>query len=193
MTKKTKAPAADVVVFTKGTVLNKADREDFVTSVMADVPKVDYYDMIEKEGRADLESQLPAEIKKMMKSEVLSKYLGRSYVSITQYREVDGHGTISISTVAQHEKFSPEFKARKNELVKLHNEQLQTRRDLTNKLSATASICKTDKQLAERLPEFSKYIPKKGGAVTSANLPALANLVADFTKAGWPADKKAKA
>lgn len=192
MTKKTKSPAADVVVFEKGTVLNKADREDFVDSVMADVPKIDYCNMIESEARKDLESQLPAEIKKLMKSE-LSKYLGKSYISVTNYRELEGVGSISIQTAAQHEKFSQEFRTRRAELMKLHNAQYETRSNLKTQLRATAEMCRTDKQLAERLPEFSKYIPKKGGAVTTANLPALANLVADFTKAGWPKDKKAKA
>lgn len=187
--KTAKANKQNEVIFLKATVLNKDDRSEFVSNVMADVPHINYSEILEKEGRADLENQLPAEIKKMMKSETLSKYLGSSYVSITDYREMDGIMGVSIRTAAQHEKFTPAFLKRKNELVKLHNEQIETRSELTNKLSATASVCKTDKALAERLPEFAKYIPKKNG-VSSANLPALANLVADFTKAGWPKTAK---
>lgn len=193
MTKKTKAPAADVVVFEKGTVLNKADREDFVSSVMADVPRIDYVNMLESEGRKDLESQLPSEIKKLMKSD-LADYLAKHYRSVTQYREMDGSGSISIHTVAGSDiTFTDVFAARRRELINLHNEQYQKHRQLKINLEGAATSCRTDKQLAERLPEFSKYIPKKGSSVTKANLPALANLVADFTKAGWPADKKAKA
>lgn len=192
MTKKTKAPAADVVVFEKGTVLNKADREDFVSSVMADVPRIDYVNMIESEARKDLEAQLPDTIKKIMKSD-LADYLDMRYRSVTEYRDLDGSGSISIRTVAGNNiKFTDAFVARRRELIKLHNEQYQNRLHLKVNLVGVANSCRTDKQLAERLPEFSKYIPKKGGSVTKANLPALANLVADFTKAGWPADKKAK-
>lgn len=191
MSKKTKAPAADVVVFEKGTVLNKADREDFVNSVMADVPRIDYHDMIESEARKDLEAQLPDPIKKLMKSD-LASYLEMRYKSVTEYRELDGRGSISISTVAGKLKFSEAFAARRRELIKLHNEQYEKHRLLKQNLRATADACRTDKQLAERLPEFSKYIPKKGGSVVKAQLPALANLVADFTKAGWPKDKKAQ-
>lgn len=191
MNKKTKTPSADVVVFEKGTVLNKTDREDFVSSVMADVPKISYVDMLESEARKDLESQLPAEIKKLMKSE-LAKYLGKSYISVTHYRDLEGAGSISIQTAAQHEKFSDAFRTRRAELIKMHNDQHEKHRLLKQNLRATADACRTDKQLSERLPEFSKYIPKKGGSVVKAQLPALANLVADFTKAGWPKDKKAK-
>lgn len=192
MTKKTKAQANDVVVFEKGTVLNKADREDFVNSVMADVPRTDYREMIESEARKDLESQLPDAIKKLMKTD-LSDYLESRYRSVTEYRDLDGCGSISISTIARSNiKFTEAFVARRRELIKLHNEQYQKHRELKINLQGVASSCRTDKQLAERLPEFSKYIPKKGSSVTKANLPALANLVADFTKAGWPADKKTK-
>lgn len=193
MTKKTKPQAADVVVFEKGTVLNKADREDFVDSVMADVPRIDYREMIESEARKDLESQLPAEIKKLMKSD-LADYLDMRYRSVTEYRELDDSGSIAIHTVAGNRiKFTDAFVARRRELIKLHNEQYQKHRQLKCNLEGVASACRTDKQLAERLPEFSKYIPKKGSSVTKANLPALDNLVADFTKAGWPTEKKAKA
>lgn len=187
MKKQTKPAAA--VEFLKATVLNKADRQSFVNGVMDDVPKIDYAELIEAEGRKDLEAQLPSAIKKMMQDEVLSKYLNSCYATLVGYREMEDHGAITIKTVAHSFKTTDKFRARRAELMKLHNQQIETRRDLRNKLSATAEICKTDKQLAERLPEFAKYIPKKGSTIT-ANVPALANLVADFTKAGWPKNNK---
>jgi hypothetical protein len=45
--------------------------------------------------------------------------------------------------------------------------------------------CTTLKQLNDRLPEFKKYYPQ-ASAPMSANLPALANVVADLSKLGWP-------
>ena len=37
------------------------------------------------------------------------------------------------------------------------------------------------------LPEFAKYLPK--AVAKTDNLPAVANLVADFVKAGWPKEQ----
>lgn len=48
------------------------------------------------------------------------------------------------------------------------------------------AACKTLKQARERLPEFEKY-PPKDVEKSPTMLPALANLVADLTKVGWPA------
>ncbi len=48
--------------------------------------------------------------------------------------------------------------------------------------------CNTVKQLKEALPEFAKYAPHE--EATSKNLPALANVVAEFSKAGWPKDSR---
>jgi hypothetical protein len=39
-----------------------------------------------------------------------------------------------------------------------------------------------------RLPEFEKYFPAEDAPI-SKNLPALANMVADLTKLGWPKGK----
>jgi hypothetical protein len=65
----------------------------------------------------------------------------------------------------------------------------QTISDLQEKLESVAKSCTTRKQLAELLPEFEKYLPDNAPAASRA-VPAIANLVTEFTKAGWP---KAKA
>lgn len=67
--------------------------------------------------------------------------------------------------------------------------QKRRRKDLEAKLSAAAESCTTRKALADLLPEFAKYLPEDEAAACKT-LPAVANIVADFTKAGWP---KAKA
>jgi hypothetical protein len=67
----------------------------------------------------------------------------------------------------------------------------QTVYDLQNKLESVAKSCNTRKQLAELLPEFEKYLPADTPAA-SRSVPAIANLVTEFTKAGWP-ETKAKA
>jgi hypothetical protein len=51
-------------------------------------------------------------------------------------------------------------------------------------LKGAIESCTTIKQLNDRLPEFKKYFPTVQKPV--ANLPALANVVADLSKLGWP-------
>jgi hypothetical protein len=64
----------------------------------------------------------------------------------------------------------------------------QTIEDLQEKLESVAKSCTTRKQLAELLPEFEKYLPDNAPAASRA-VPAIANLVTEFTKAGWPKEK----
>jgi hypothetical protein len=64
----------------------------------------------------------------------------------------------------------------------------QTISDLQDKLESVAKSCNTRKQLAELLPEFEKYLPADTPAA-GRSVPAIANLVTDFTKAGWPKEK----
>lgn len=67
----------------------------------------------------------------------------------------------------------------------LNKEMLET---LEAKLARSIIDCNTDEQLKELYPEFAGYVPS--GAPKAANLLALANIVTDFVKAGWPKDKE---
>ncbi len=53
------------------------------------------------------------------------------------------------------------------------------------KLQGAIEGCTTRKALMTRLPEFEKYYPAEE-APMSKNLPALANVIADLSKLGWP-------
>lgn len=64
-------------------------------------------------------------------------------------------------------------------------ENLQTR------LKGVAYACTTRKQLEEALPEFSSYLPEEE-AKAAKNLPAVANVLSDFVKAGWPKSNNGK-
>jgi hypothetical protein len=62
------------------------------------------------------------------------------------------------------------------------------RREVYNKLKGIIDGCSTLKQLKSLLPEFEKYMPAE--TAPTKNLPAVANIVSDLTKLGWP--KRAK-
>jgi hypothetical protein len=65
-------------------------------------------------------------------------------------------------------------------------------RDARNKardqLYSAVMAHSTTKALLKALPEFEKYYPTE--AQPAKNLPALANVMADLTKLGWPKDTK---
>ena len=58
------------------------------------------------------------------------------------------------------------------------------RDDAHAKLSAIVNGCTTLAQLKKLLPEFISYFPTE--AEPTKNLPAVANMVADLSKLGWP-------
>jgi hypothetical protein len=58
------------------------------------------------------------------------------------------------------------------------------RREVYEKLKGIIDGCTTLKQLKTLLPEFEKYMPSE--IPLTKNLPAVANVVADLTKLGWP-------
>ena len=64
--------------------------------------------------------------------------------------------------------------------------QRQHRESLKEKISGVIAGCTTVKTAKARLPEFAKYLPEE--VEKTQNLPAIANLVADLTKLGWPKD-----
>lgn len=63
-------------------------------------------------------------------------------------------------------------------------EAAQARRKAKKDLQGALQGCKTLRQLHTTLPEFAKYFPTEGAA--SANLPAVANVVAGLSALGWP-------
>jgi len=69
--------------------------------------------------------------------------------------------------------------------------QSRTRTALERKLHAVAYGVTTRKALAAALPEFEKYLPADEPAACRS-LPTVVDVVAEFTKAGWPKGAKEK-
>jgi hypothetical protein len=60
----------------------------------------------------------------------------------------------------------------------------QARDEAHKKLAAIVNGCTTLAQLKKMLPEFISYFPSE--TEPTKNLPAVANMVADLSKLGWP-------
>jgi hypothetical protein len=100
-----------------------------------------------------------------------------AWTGIGQWR---GYGPFPHKHVA----FRAEDIQAMDHLKALAHEQNQARTRLRNQLEQAAASATTTKALAEMFPEFAKYLPAE--ETKARNLPAIANVVADFVKAGWP-------
>lgn len=162
-------------------------RDAFVKAAMADVPKIDYNEQAEKIARQQLSDMLKAAfpgVKLDLKNS--SWFLSGPIAMPGDLTNIHG-----IRPNYECLQTTPAW-AKLQELNKLHIEQRVKRDALSSQLRGAAYACNTTKQLRELLPEFDKYLPAEEEK-TCRTLPAVANIVAEFTKAGWPAKKKAAA
>lgn len=159
-------------------------RDAFINAAMQDVPQTDYREQIQKLMQDDFDSQLPKEVLAMSKKfpgyfstgDPLRLGNGLGYV----YARIWIRGEMPTLT-----------KAGKDAQQKLLDADLLQQKNLNvlkEKLHNVAYGCSTTNALATALPEFQKYLPTEPAKATS--LPALANVVSDFVKAGWPKDAK---
>lgn len=161
-------------------------RDAFIAAAMQDVPKTDYRELIQ--GRIDVLARelCPKEIAAVIDAG-LESWLGCGSIFVPQLGYLRVH-------------FAPELRSELEAAIredaqiaawaKADGAQSQQRTDLGAQLRSVAYGCTTRKALVSALPEFEKYAPEDEAA-PSKNLPALANVAAEFTKAGWPKDKAA--
>ncbi|HOU23531.1 MAG TPA: Nmad5 family putative nucleotide modification protein [Anaerolineae bacterium] len=159
-------------------------RDAYITSVMNDVPRERYEEMLEKAILDDAIAQLPGPVRAIWKNPDFQGYLGLSSVCPVQKA-----GCVQVPCLnPKNFRLSDVAMHRVLELVALREEQAARRNSLRTRLRSIAYGCSTRKALAEALPEFEKYLPKE--EETSRNLPVIANVVTDFVKAGWPKGAK---
>ena len=169
--------------------LNKSQKKAFVTSIMDDVPQVDYGTEINKLVVDAYLAQLPsALIEALDKDPSIKSHLEHTYVSAGFSR--------SIAVLGRHNNrsnmsgFAPEKRAKITELSEKAQAQEKEQDKLRGKLWDAVEACSTLKQLQNALPEFASYMPKEVEAIR--NLPAVRGVFSDFQKAGFPKGKEAK-
>jgi len=158
--------------------INKWDKQSIVKAIMDDVPKPDKYKR---------RNELQAAVVKLM-SPVCRKLFKTTSTALARYHVGDlisewGHETRYIVCGDV-----PEEKIK--ELTQKYWDEEKAHDAARRSLKCAVEACTSLKQLNERLPEFKKYFPTEEKPV--ANLPALANVVADLSKLGWPKNKQLK-
>lgn len=172
--------------------LNESDRQTFVRAVLDDLPSVEYSAQATTYVHGIMREQMPKKLQAVYDGKEL-----RGFLNFDNWR--DGF-RIHVGThlarilVCYPTKLTDADLAHLADLNTKAAQQQETYNDLRYKLTAVIKGCRTLKQAKERLPEFEKYLPKerdvRGGSC--ADLPMVANVVAELTKAGWPKDKGTK-
>lgn len=159
--------------------LTKVIRDAFVRAAMDDVPKKDYQAKIHKLIQDDAIAQLPPKVKAIAQDKDLRHFLN------TETHYISGYNCSNVRVMHHEYQRSPSVNTQVEAmLVELAN-QVEKRNELLSKLQATADAVTTRKALIDLLPEFEKYLPADE-AKAVATLPAVANVLSDFVKAGWP-------
>lgn len=164
-------------------------RNAFVHSVMNDVPQIDYDEEVTKILTEWAVSIMPPKVKAVWQDKELRDCI--ETFNFTQTLMDDEGGDVHVyghyipALTDQHNGVPREIQLKIIELYKLDLEQRVVIRDLRKRVEAVAYSCTTTKGLLKAMPEFEKYIPKDPEGPTKG-VPAVANLVTDLIKAGWP-------
>lgn len=151
--------------------IDKYTKQSIVRAIMQDVPPVD-----KAKRRADLQAAIvkamSPEVRKVYNKTpkaLREHYLG-STISVGYGSDIVIIGDVDSKTL--------------DALVKPYVDEDTARHETQCRLKGVVEACTTLKQLNDRLPEFKKYFPTEQHP--TKNLPAVANMVADLSKLGWP-------
>lgn len=157
-------------------------RDAFIEAVMADVPAVDYQAQADALVRDHVAKEFAKVFPRIdITSPEVLEWIRPAYIRTPgALNSVRAHAPDSMS-LKGNEKVWKKLEALSGQL---HRQQ-QTRTALRDRLKSVAYSCTTRKALLAALPEFEKYLPEDEPAALRT-LPVVANVVADFVKAGWP-------
>jgi Nucleotide modification associated domain 5 len=162
--------------------LTNAIRDAFVRAAMADVPQKSYEKEIHDLIKEDAKKHLPPKVLELIEDPKTREFIkGHSHY-------IRGYNINNVWLYGSTYERSPKVNAKVEALLCESEEQTERINQLKGKLHAAAYSVTTRKALAEMLPEFEKYLPETE-AKANRSLPVVANIVAEFTKAGWPKNK----
>lgn len=147
--------------------LTKYHKEAIVASILNDLPSPD-----DQQLQADIQAAFVA----AMSTEAQALYATSPKALATQHFYNDDTGL----------QFGRSFivgDADVKKALKPFSDAQKSREAIRRNLKAAIGGMNTRKQFIDAFPEFSHYAPEESGP--TANLPALANIVADLVKAGW--------
>lgn len=168
------------------TRLTVYQRQAFVRAVMDDVPVIDY----DEQARALVQKwavgKMPPKVRAIYKDDP-------AWISTTNIDLPGRLNQVCVHTNLGYGELRDAFKADDAAwhavctLAEKKKSEAETRDALRSKIKNVIATCSTIKVAHERLPEFAKYLTPVAPPV-DRTVPVIANLVADLTAAGWPAN-----
>lgn len=158
--------------------LTKVMQQAFVRAAMNDVPRIDYQELI----RSEVNKKVASLHKKAKIVDIDPLRFDRQYIHL-------GSQSIYVNGILPSEIESIKNDPKILEYKELNTVQSKKINALNQSLTGAISGCTTRKQAVEAFPEFEKYLPEDAGKAIRS-VPALANILSDFVKAGWPKDMK---
>lgn len=163
--------------------LTNTIRDAFVRAAMADVPKKNFEKDIHDLIKEDAKKLLPPKILELVEDQKMREFIkGHSHY-------IRGYTINNVWVYGSTYERSPRVNTKVEALLCEAEGQVESMNKLEHNLRAAAYSVTTRKALVDMLPEFEKYLPETE-AKANRSLPVVANIVADFTKAGWPAKGK---
>jgi len=163
--------------------LTKIHRQAFVRAVMQDVPTVNFDDQIHKFVKERAIEYLPPQLRPVALDKDLSGFLSMDTMWFEQHRT--GVGAVRVFAARSGGfRLNDKDQAHISKLMNEAERQIEDRKSLQERIEGVIASCITLRQATERLPEFVKYLPAEQEKTN--NLPAIANIVADLAKRGWP-------
>lgn len=164
--------------------LTNTIRSAYINSVMNDVPETDFKEQATKIIMSAAIASLPPAVAKIYSDPKTRHFVKTTWNSF-------GFLTLTYPSGGDRPVLSSEDTRILAELAKANTAQYTALNVLRDKVKAAVYSCTTRKALVELLPEFEKYLPSEQEAA-SKNLPAIANLMVDLVKAGWPKNGRNK-
>jgi hypothetical protein len=150
--------------------LTKLHKEAIVRAIMQDTPPIDKVKRAEAILASIVKAMSP-EVRKLYKTK--PEALRRKSVAYTNQYSNWQDVIVGDVTDAQIKEITEPYKVQEEE-----------RSSMQRKLTGAFEGINTLKQALTAFPEFKKYYPTEESP--TKNLPALANVMADLTKMGWP-------
>ena len=160
--------------------LTKLHKEAIVRAIMNDVPKPD---------KSKRHAAVQAALVKAMSADCRKLYKAKPDIFTTTHTGDLTYDGCNWSL--RHVVVGDAPKETLETLLETYRVEDRTYVDAKNNLACAIMSCSTLKALETTFPEFKKYFPTE--AQPTKNLPALANVVADLSKLGWPKGTKEKA
>lgn len=156
------------------TRLTQSLRNSVKVNIEADIPRIDYSEIIANYIQREALKALPTFLKELVDAHpTLKEYLAEEY---------QGHPfccyvkNVNFAPTAEHK----EFAKSQRELQGKQRDQIEA---VSRQINAWLNNAKTVEELIEQAPQFAKYLPAEQARITT--LPAV-QLAEELSKLGWP-------